>query len=95
MRLSLACTVVLIATSLTGCVSDQTHRMAETCQRLLGTTDRSAVRSFLQDAQEHLASLNGAPNPIEKLARNAQDPDAMRHKQTLEECLWRLNSQQG
>lgn len=75
-------------------MSDQTKNMAETCQDLLEQGDRSDVRSFIQDAEQQLSSLDKPQNKAATLLRNLQDPEAMAYKPALEQCLWLLKSRQ-
>lgn len=86
--------VAVSALSTTGCMSDKTRNMAETCQDLLAQGEPSEVRTFIQDAQQQLASLDKPGNKVTTYLRDLQDPDAMTHKPALEQCLWLLKSRQ-
>ena len=94
MKFFIALIVAVFALGSTGCMSDQTKNMAETCQDLLEHGDLSDVRTFIQDAQEQLASLNKPGNKVTTYLRNLQDPEAMTYKPALEQCLWLLKSRQ-
>ncbi len=94
MKLFVALIVSVLALGTTGCMSDQTKNMAETCQDLLEQSDPSDVRGFVEDAQEQLASLNKPGNKVTAYLRDLQDPEAMTYKPALEQCLWLLKSRQ-
>lgn len=94
MKAVIALIVAMLALGSTGCMSDQTKNMAETCQNLLEQGDPSNVRTFIQDAQDQLASLNKPGNKVITYLRDLQDPEAMTYKPVLEQCLWLLKSHQ-
>ena len=93
MKLFVALLVAILALSTTGCMSDQTKNMAETCQSLLEQGDPSDVRTFIQDAEAQLASLK-KPNKITAYVQSIQDPEAMKYKPVLEQCVWLLKYRQ-
>ena len=94
MKLFIALIVTFLALGTTGCMSDQTKNMAETCQDLLDQGNLSDVRTFIQDAQEQLASLDKPGNRVTTYLRDLQDPEAMTYKPALQQCLWLLKSRQ-
>jgi hypothetical protein len=95
MKLSTTSIFAVLVLGSTGCMSDQTRSMAETCQGLRERSDRSDVRSFIQDAEKQLSSLNKPQNKASIFLRDLQDPEAMTYKPALEQCLWLLKSRQS
>lgn len=87
--------VSIFALASTGCMSDRTGRMAETCRSMLVREDLTGTRTFIRDAEAQLASLEGPANALMRYLRDFQDPDAMKHKPALEQCLWQLKSRQS
>lgn len=94
MKLSTALIFTVAAVSCAGCMSDRTKSMAETCQDLLEQGDKSSIRTFIQDAQEQVESLDKPGNKVTAYMRNLQDPEALSYKPVLVQCLWRLKSSQ-
>ena len=94
MKFFIALIILFTSLSVSGCMGDQTKNMAEACQNLLAQNDRSEVRAFIKDDEEHLAALNKPNNKVTAYLGNLQDPDAMTHKPALELCLWLLKSRQ-
>lgn len=85
----------VLAIGATGCTSERTRNMAETCQGLLEDGDQASARTFIRDAGKQLSSLNKPGNKLTGFLRDLQDPDAMVHKAALEQCLWMLKSRQA
>jgi len=88
----LAVTALVLCSS--GCMSDRTKNMANTCQDLLDQGDQTGLRTFIKDAEKQLASLNAPPNKLSAALRDIQDHDALTYKPALEQCLWQLKSRQ-
>lgn len=78
-----------------GCMSDRTKNMTDTCQNLLEHNDQSNARRFVRDAERQLEVLNKPQNRFTKVLRDIQDHDALTFKPALEECLWQLKSRQS
>ena len=94
MKLLIALIIAVLALGSTGCMSDKTKNMAETCQDLLEQSNPSDARTFIQDAREQIASLNKPQNKVTGYLRDLQDPEAVTYKPALEQCLWLLESRQ-
>ena len=78
----------------TGCMNDQTKRMAESCQDWLQRPDKLGLKSFIQDADKQIASLNKPQNKVMLYFRDPLDPDALKYKPSLEQCVWLLKYRQ-
>ena len=78
----------------TGCMNDQTKRMAESCQDWLQRPDKLGLKSFIQDADKQIASLNKRQNKVMLYFRDLLDPDALKYKPSLEQCVWLLKYRQ-
>ena len=91
------CLLIIAALMLgsTGCMSDRTKNMTDTCQNLLDQSDKSSARRFIRDADRQLEMLNKPQNRITKALRDIQDHDALTYKPALEACLWQLKSRQS
>lgn len=87
-----AIVVAILALGSTGCVGDRTRNMAETCQHLLEGGGQTSTRTFLRDAEAQLASLEEPSGKLAGYLRDLQDPDAMKYKPALEQCLLLLKS---
>lgn len=85
--------ILVVATS--GCMNDRTKRMVATCQSMLVGEDVSGARTFIRDAEAQLASLDGSSSRLEAWLRDLQDPDAMKSRPALEQCLVQLKSRQA
>ena len=94
MKLFVALIVAVLTLGITGCMSDKTKNMTATCQSLLERGDRSSVRTFIQDAEQQIASLDKPSNKVTAYLRDLQDPEAMTYKPELAQCLWLLKSRQ-
>ena len=95
MKAFVASLIALLVVASTGCMGDQTRLMAESCQNMLYHDDLAGAKSFIRDAEEQVAALNGPQNKFTRLVRSLQDPQAMTFKPALEQCLWMLKSRQS
>lgn len=82
--------LALLVLACTGCVNDQTKRMAGACQNLAEDPGQPGVDDFIRKAEKHVATLDDDPNRLEAFLRELQDSDAMEHKAALQDCLWAL-----
>lgn len=87
--------VAAFALAATGCMSERTKNMAQTCQALLEQGGQANAKTFIQDAEHQLTALGKPRNKVTAYLRDLQDPDAMTYKPELEQCLWLLKSRQG
>ncbi len=95
MKLFSTLIIATVVLSTSGCMSDPTELMVESCQHLLGQDDVSGTRRFVTAAEERIAALNEPANRLTTFVRDLQDPDAMTHKPALEQCLWQLKARQS
>jgi len=86
---------ILVLAAGTGCMSDQTRNMADTCNQLLEHGDGAEVRTFIGDAKAHLDALQRPGNALTNYLRDVQDPDAATYKPALTQCVWLLESRRG
>ena len=86
--------LAVLAAGSAGCMSDQTRNMADTCNQLLAQANPEDARTFIADAQQHLAALEKPGNGLTRYLRDLQDPDAEQYKPALAQCLWLLKSRQ-
>ena len=87
--------ILFAVISQTGCMNDQTKAMAQTCQSLLDSSDQSAPRTFIEDAEARVASLSKPQSKLLAYARDLQDPEAVKYKPALEQCVSQLKYRQA
>lgn len=95
MKAAIAWIVPVVALAATGCMSERTKNMAQTCQALLEQDGQPNAKTFIGDAERQLAELGKPHGKIAAYLRDLQDPEAMTYKAALEQCLWLLKSRQG
>ena len=92
MKPSHAILVASLALGCSGCTGNTTKTMAESCQELLDHGDRSGITSFIEDAQDQLRRLGEPKNKLTSFLQKMQDPDAMKYRPILDQCVWQLKN---